>query len=399
MNITHSIGLDTAKSSACYHLLDRSGHCVSRGQLKAQTAAVHGLLAHLSCDPDTVLVVAESTGMLHLDYCEAFHKAGCRVAVVNPLYKCNRSPKNAIRDNKTDPLDAEALAGLGLTDSQELLTRFGYRCAADFFKLQRYQSSRQLLRKCLTNITKHIGTLVHTLFPELDALNLGIHQVGTRRLLRAHPSPACIAAEELSELRTYVGDKAEALKRAAANSFAIGAMAAACEEGLLAKLLDSYEQLEQNIQQLDHKIAQLLTTCAGSTNVGLVRSIPGFGEKTTPAVLAFIKPEHLKAGNKRTITRKLQAHFGTDPRVKQSGRWKGTAKISKRGNRIARNALFQAAFCGIKFDPQLRQYYRSLRDRGKDHKLAMVDLMRKQLNRLVSVLVNQQPFTPKKQTI
>ena len=356
MNITHSIGLDVHKSSARYHIFDSAAHRVARGPLKAAKAAVQQLLEKLHADdPATVLVVAEATGMLHLGFCEAFEKAGCRVVAINPLYGRNRSISNSIRDNKKDKLDAESLAELGLRDHEELLKRFAFHCPVERFELQRYVSSSKILRKSLTNIIKHTATTVHTLFPELDELRLSINQVRVRRLLRDHPSPARIAALEVAELRTYVGDKAAALKQAAAQSFAIQAIGATCEEGLLGTLLDTIEHLQQQLKQMDRKIDQLLIPCAGTEMIRLARSIPGFGAKTTPAILAFIPPERLQHGSKKQITRKLQALFGTDPRVKESGKWKGTTKISKRRVGIARTALFQTAFCGMTHDPQLRQ--------------------------------------------
>ena len=394
MNITHSIGLDVHKSSASYQLLDKTAHRVARGLLKPSTVAVKQLLEKLQADPATVLVVAEATGMLHLDFCEAFEASGCQVVAINPLYGRNRSAHNAIRDNKTDQLDAESLAELGLRDHEELLKRFAFHCPVERFALQRYVSSSKILRKSLTNIIKHTATTVHTLFPELDELGLSVNQVRVCRLLRQHPSPVRITALDLAELRTYVGDKAVALKQAAAESFAIQAMGTTCEEGLLGMLLDTMEHLKEQLKQMNRKIDQLLVPCAGTETIRLVRTIPGFGAKTTPAILAFIPPEHLQWGSKKKITRKLQAHFGADPRIKQSGRWKGTTKISKRGIEIARTALFQTAFCGMMYDPQLRCYYDSLKARGKHHKEAIIDLMRKQLHRLVAVLVDQKSFTP-----
>ena len=83
-----------------------------------------------------------------------------------------------------------------------------------------------------------------------------------------------------------------------------------------------------------------------------------------------------------------------DPRLRQSGKWTGNIKLSKRGIGPARTALFQAAFCSLPKDAQMAAYYHGLRTRGKTHKHAMVDLMRKQLRRLVAVLVANQPFTP-----
>lgn len=299
MKLTHSIGLDIHKSSARYDILDSATHRVARGPLKAAKVAVQQLLEKLQTDPATILVVAEATGMLHLDFCEAFEKAGCQVVAINPLYGRNHSISNSIRDNKKDKLDAESLAELGLRDHEELLKRFAFHCPVERFALQRYISSSKILRKSLTNIIKHTATTVHTLFPELDELGLSVNQLRVRRLLRDHPSPAHIAALEVAELSRYVGDKAAALKHAAAHSFAIQAIGATCEEGLLEMLLDTLEHLQKQLEQMDRKIDQLLIPCVGTEMIRLARSIPGFGAKTTPAILAFISPEHLQDGSKK----------------------------------------------------------------------------------------------------
>ena len=68
-------------------------------------------------------------------------------------------------------------------------------------------------------------------------------------------------------------------------------------------------------------------------------------------------------------------------------------KISKRGSGAGRTALFQAAFCSLGIDEENAIYYKRLREvEKKEHKAAMVDLMRKQLRRLVAVLCNNRPF-------
>ena len=126
----------------------------------------------------------------------------------------------------------------------------------------------------------------------------------------------------------------------------------------------------------------------------MARSLPAFGPKTTPAILAFIPEDFARWGSKKKITAKLQALFGSEPRLRKSGKWVGNEKISKRGVEFARTALFQIAFCSLAHDSQCKSYYDALRSRGKSHKEAIVDLMRKHLRRLVSVLVEQIPYTP-----
>lgn len=99
-----------------------------------------------------------------------------------------------------------------------------------------------------------------------------------------------------------------------------------------------------------------------------------------------------KARYKKKLIAKLQAHFGYDPRVRESGKYKGKVKLSKRGVKAARTALFQASVCSLKYDSQLRAYYDKKKAEGDHHTKAIVDVMRKNLRRLVSVLVGEKPF-------
>ncbi len=88
--------------------------------------------------------------------------------------------------------------------------------------------------------------------------------------------------------------------------------------------------------------------------------------------------------------------MGNDPRRKQSGQDEGQTKMSKRGVRSLRTALFQAAFSASQHDAELRAYYLRKRAQGKEHKVALSHLMRILTRRLVAVLRSGQPYlTPK----
>ena len=113
----------------------------------------------------------------------------------------------------------------------------------------------------------------------------------------------------------------------------------------------------------------------------------------------YLPPNFEGWGPRKKIVARLQALFGCDPRLRQSGKWVGKVKISKRGIRTARTALFQAAFCSLSTDDENAAYYKRLREvEKKDHRNAMVDLMRKQLRRLVAVLCRNRPFEPRPRT-
>ena len=79
-------------------------------------------------------------------------------------------------------------------------------------------------------------------------------------------------------------------------------------------------------------------------NIELIDSIPGIGRLTAITLMAeigdidgFIKPKH------------LVAFFGIDSSVNESGKFKGDDnKISKRGTRIGRRALYAVALASIR---------------------------------------------------
>jgi len=130
------------------------------------------------------------------------------------------------------------------------------------------------------------------------------------------------------------------------------------------------------------------------TNIELLTSIPGIGELTAITLVAeigdingFIKPKH------------LVAFFGIDSSVNESGNFKGNQnKISKRGTRIGRRALYTVALAsirksrnGVPINKVLLDYYQT-NLKGKKSKVALVAIMHKILNYIFAALRNQKSF-------
>ena len=69
---------------------------------------------------------------------------------------------------------------------------------------------------------------------------------------------------------------------------------------------------------------------------------------------------------------------GLAPVVRESGKWKGKARI--RGGRASlRQALYMPALVATRFNPDLKARYDTLRKAGKPAKLAITAVMRKLL--------------------
>ena len=127
-------------------------------------------------------------------------------------------------------------------------------------------------------------------------------------------------------------------------------------------------------------------------DVALVQTIPGFGTKTTPTIVACLPQDLRTWGPKQKVARKVQADFGFDPKLKESGQWRGQVHMSKRGIELARTAQFQAAICALLHDPDMKAVYDRKKTDGKFHLVAVSHVMRLMLRRLVAVLYDRQPF-------
>jgi len=390
MNTVYSLGVDVSKRKVSYEWLDETGQCHGRGSVPTSQGGLRQLLEQLSAPAGAVWVVLEATGVLHLSWAEAFHQRGYPVLVLNPLLsKRLYATANAIRDHKTDAVDAHTLAEIGRLHKAEL-QRFRYQPEPARFGLQRLASVRQQLRQSLTNLKKNYASLLDVVFPELSAL-VNVQRLDVRRLLQQASSPAAIVRLPWPRLQGCFRSQAEAVLSAARSSLAPAALAQATQPALLAAL-QGLEALEAQLAQVDAQQQALLPQVLASTQIALARTVPGIGPKTAVAILAELPASLWQKGGRRQIAAALQALMGNDPRLRESGQYRGQTKMSKRGSPSLRTGFFQATFCATTSDPEFQQRYRTYRTRGKQHKVAISHLMRILARRLVAVLVSGRPY-------
>jgi transposase len=192
--------------------------------------------------------------------------------------------------------------------------------------------------------------------------------------------------------------KAAKLKALATDSIADPDLSTAGAPALQA-ILQTLETMEARLRELDKQIETLASQTIDPKTKALVESIPGFGPTVTAKVLAYLPVEILRSGNNRKAAARLQAFMGNDPRLQESGQWKGQTRMSKRGVEPLRTAFFQAAFNASQHDPELKAFYQRKRAQGKTHHVALSHLMRILTRRLVAVLRTQQPYHSNYQTL
>jgi len=396
MKTSYFLGIDAAKHKIRAALSDKENRLLWQSDLVVSASALRQLLAKIKTyvpHPEQLLILIEATGMLHLNWSAALTRAGYAVAVINPLIARRLyRVENSIRDNKTDAIDARGLCTIGALHGEKLLALYRFCLKPEQFALQRLQGVRKALRSSLTNLKKTYQTLLELSFPELGHL-LELDGVGIRALLSQAPTAAAITRMRRSSLEKnwMLRPKAKALQLLAADSIADPQLAAASAPALQL-LLQSLASLEAQLHKLDQQI-QSASLNLDQKSKALIESLPGIGPINAAKLLAWLPTQILHSGNNRKVAARLQAFMGNDPRLRQSGQWKGHTKMSKRGVEMLRTALFQCAFSAAQSDPQLRAYYHRKRNQGKTHNVAISHLMRILTRRLVAVLRSGKPYS------
>jgi transposase len=139
-------------------------------------------------------------------------------------------------------------------------------------------------------------------------------------------------------------------------------------------------QIERALAEVDAAIAALVAADEDlARKAEILCSIPGVSMVTAAAILAEL-PElgSIEAAAAASLT-------GLAPFTRESGKWKGQAKIGG-GRSDLRRALYMPALSAARFNPDLKAVYDRLRARGKPAKLALVAVMRR-LVILANVLV------------
>jgi transposase len=274
------------------------------------------------------------------------------------------------------------------------LLRFEFVEEAPRARLRALCNVRRGVRHALTNAVRLAQHLLMTLLPGADAAGLNFaYNASLPELFLRIDSLAQLQRLRRATIERHACTKSDALLTLLAQPRQTAAMFDALLPALQAQLR-VVQSLRQHFAALGAELRAALKEGDLTRTAELVRSIPGYGEKTTPIIIASLPPQWRTWGNKRQIANRIQAHWGCDPRPRESGKWKGQVRMTKRGDEMARTALFQVAVCALLHDPMMKTFYDKKRTEGQHHLVAVTHVMRRQLRRLVAVLYDQQPFVP-----
>jgi transposase len=139
------------------------------------------------------------------------------------------------------------------------------------------------------------------------------------------------------------------------------------------------QHLEAAIAEIEAEIKltrQALVELMPTKLVNMADKIKGLSAEQLSVIYAMI-------GDKKfSNVDQLTAFFGLDVAAKQSGKWVGKSKLSKRGNAFARKVLYQIAW-GLKTHNEIfKACYKNYREKKKKHYTATLMILARKFLRL-----------------
>ena len=148
--------------------------------------------------------------------------------------------------------------------------------------------------------------------------------------------------------------------------------------------------LQQQISTLKQEIEQHIDQHPDlKKDRALLRSIPGVGEVISLRMMALYHSKEFASASQ------MAAYLGLVPRKRDSGKHKGKAMLSKRGNSTIRAKLYLAAVVAKKWNPDINAHYHRLKARHKTEMQTIGAAMRRLVQICFGVLKNQCEYQAK----
>lgn len=318
-------------------------------------------LASICDDKDSIIIGLESTAHYGDNLVRYLVASFYKVCVLNPI-KTSTMRKNNIRKTKTDKVDTYIIAKtLMLQESLRFVTFYDL----DLMDLKQLGRFRQKTIKQRTRLKIQLTSYIDQVFPELQYFfKSGLHQKSVYALLKEAPTPKAIASMHMTHLANllkvnshghFTKEQAKELRVLAQKSVGASDSALSIQ---ITHTISQIELLDSQLEQVEAEMTDIM-----KFNDSVIMTIPGIGYINGGMILGEIGDVH-----RFSNPNKLLAFAGLDPSVYQSGNFQARrTKMSKRGSRVLRYALINAAHNVVKNNATFKTYYDKKMAEGRSH--------------------------------
>jgi transposase len=255
----------------------------------------------------------------------------------------------------------------------------------------------QQLTEEVVRYKNEIHARLLVLFPEFTQVFADPSRASAATVLKAYPSAQAMGQADPEQLyqvlrhhcpgrygRKTAGKLIQLAKTSVSSGVAIGARSSS-----MRVLVDQLEHTQKNLALLQQEIERLVDSDPQTRSV---LAISQLGLMTVAVLRAEL-------GDLERFARmdQIVAYVGLDLHVKQSGKWKGQTKLSKRGSGHVRRILYLAALRSIRLPTSpFGMFYQRLVDRGLKKGMAVIAVMRKLLIVAAHLMQTQQDYDASK---
>ncbi len=384
------VGIDVSKDSFSATGLDVKGDVrfsLSAAMDKGGFSELMKAITSHCKDLSSVMAGMESTGCYHINLFSFLSDKEVNAVVINPLLISNFA-KLSLRKTKTDKKDALTIAKFILINRDSIEQFAVSQDTKDFRDIAR---ERESISHLIASTKNEIKRILQTTFPELESICnvftatmlLFLKEFPSARFIRATKAKVVAEALERCGRGRKVSISADEIIRAAKGSIASNSLA---KELILPQKISTLLHLMEQLDKLSGILSDLCESIA-IQEMEIITSIDGIGDATGAAFLAEIGSIENFPSHKSLI-----AYAGIDPTVFQSGKFEGTSRISKRGNRHLRRIVYLMTVGVIRCNAFFKSYFLKRKQDGLPFRKAIMATAHKLIRTIFAMLSHNVKF-------
>ena len=398
------LGIDVAKKTHRFVVLDNEGEKAAKPFSLQNTQEdfqkLLNRLKELNLSSENTLAGLEATGSFWENLYSFLTEKGYKVIVINP-HQTNKFREALRKKAKTDDIDALVIAGLLRSGD----TAASYVPEEQVQTLRQFTKMRYEFVKDRKNYQRQVYALLEIVFPEYSKTALeNPFTIGSTAIFKRFPTARHMASAKVKQIEKIVRSiqgnnfnikEIKNLIEMARTSIYSGRAAEA--RGLtLRMLLENIQVLKSHIAELEKQMEEILSPSSpddvDSFPGANLLTIPGVGKKTLAAMLSAVGFE----GKAFDSGVKLIGHIGFFPKIYESGETRRDNKISRRGPKYLRWALYMAAVACLKHNPEMKSLYHKKISQGKTSKQALIAVAKKLAHLMLSMLKTGESYKPER---
>jgi len=405
------VGIDIAKSFHIACVLGEDGNLLKKNfRIESEISCfdmLYQLLDTIDKDTSKFLIGMEATGLLFENLYIFLQKLGYNVVLLNPYQTTKFREMDTMKYVKNDNIDSQMIATLLKSGrySQGYVSEDIHQAIKSLYR------HKATLMEEMKKAKRQVSTTLAVVFPEFEQIIKDPFSVSGMALLNKYPTAkhykGASADRILKVFRNIKGNnfnqqKAEELLGLALLSIYQG-NAKDERAYVIHSNLRRIKFLKEEIEQCEVQMFILLNESNEATKTSLskddevyiadlvdnLRSIDGVADKTIFAILSECGDiSRFKSGQA------FIGFLGLYPTLYQSGNSTKYGKIAKRGAKLAKLAIYQAAVSCVRHNDELKKIYLDKKSSGRAPKECIVIIARKLAMIIYSIYKNNTPYNP-----